>query len=457
MTSKSVAGCLVAKLVEKSPRLTETSNFNESQKQVITNPKQGKNMPTKRDVIEQLEIQGNRELAEVLRNWKSDVKTNQGWDSWFKSEHPDVAQSLGMVQNAKPRKENKRNVNVTGSKKKSESLTKKKSKLEEDAAGHFNVEIRSIRNADVAHLIGEMRGELSRKEDGRLFDAYCFADYRGGRVDSNGVEVALGFADCSMIYKMTDVINRTKLRAFWIDFIKALNAANLRLIFGQDHQYSFPKSFLEELGLKGTWRESMRQLFFGNVDGFFEIGRHAQEGEAGRFAKAINEKLGDKGNQIFFSRTKGDQYGIPKSDPRGESHCAYRKTEELLKQYKKKPFPFNQIGDNGSVGGQSIVGIPNLIKLLEHPEVGSSVRIWPFDGFEVLIDKSHLCVEVYPTAIRPESVSQTDFNDAMSCVIWCKEKDQKGQLGSHLSGETIPQSEKISDFVKLEGWVLGSH
>ena len=82
--------------------------------------------------------------------------------------------------------------------------------------------------------------------------------------------------------------------------------------------------------------------------------------------------------------------------------------------------PFNRLGDNGTVGGQSLVGLVALNSLLSRcRSEGIAITVWPFDGLSVLdraYSNAHVMIEPYPTAVREEHVSQTDESDALASV-----------------------------------------
>ena len=126
----------------------------------------------------------------------------------------------------------------------------------------------------------------------------------------------------------------------------------------------------------------------------------------------------------------------------------YRVTERLC---ERNPFPFARVGDNGSVGGQTIVGIPHILALLESNE-GRSVFAWPFDGVDLPADVRHVLAEVYPTAMRSPGVPQSDLNDAIACVDWCMKKDAEGSLRQALSLNAFRDFEV--ETIKREGWYL---
>ena len=291
----------------------------------------------------------------------------------------------------------------------------------------------------------ELRGYRRPQAETALFGGYAFADYRGDVRDAGGgvvLAVALGAGEVRIV---RGVSSRRTLAAALGRILVVAARANVRLLFGQDHQYGIPLVLANELGLVGDWRQRMRQLF---VEG--ELARSARDGKAGEFAAAVNASLVAAGRAAyFFSHTKGGKYGIPTSRPRPKDAPSERRLTEAA-----HGFPFCHVGDNGSVGGQSIVGIPYLLALLEACEREQvPVSVWPFDGLSLDELAGHVAVEPYPSLYRDEGVVQTDENDAVACVTWMQRHDRDGSLARRLELRAVPSAQRAR--VQLEGWIAG--
>ncbi len=50
----------------------------------------------KMEVIGKLREIGKEDVAEELDNWRNDRDENRGWDSWFATEYPDLADKVGV-------------------------------------------------------------------------------------------------------------------------------------------------------------------------------------------------------------------------------------------------------------------------------------------------------------------------------------------------------------------------
>ncbi|AEI40912.1 hypothetical protein [Paenibacillus mucilaginosus] len=56
----------------------------------------GKGPERKMEVIEKLREMGEEEAAKRLDEWRNDRDENRGWDSWFVTEFPDLAEEAGV-------------------------------------------------------------------------------------------------------------------------------------------------------------------------------------------------------------------------------------------------------------------------------------------------------------------------------------------------------------------------
>jgi len=118
------------------------------------------------------------------------------------------------------------------------------------------------------------------------------------------------------------------------------------------------------------------------------------------------------------------------------------------------PKPADAVGGMGLgiVGGQTICGLRWLADLAERPDVAW----WPFDGLKLNSPEfvgKHVGVEIYPSALRPRSVPQTDDNDAKHSVQYVHDADVAGMLPRLMDLSSLtPQA---AHQVRLEGWILG--
>jgi hypothetical protein len=227
-----------------------------------------------------------------------------------------------------------------------------------------------------------------------------------------------------------------------------------RLCIGYDHQYGIPLAFAEEIGVgRHSWRQALEALLTGTYGG-------PPLGHAKMFARELNEWLRARGNKsYFFSATKSKQYGLPATNPRAaKDPSIYRLTEQCQSKFGRgRPKPFNRVGDNGSVGGQTLVGLGKLHELMVACEqLGIPLRCWPMDGLDIGGPKytgSHVMVEPYPSASRAADVPQSDGADALAGTKLVWEADREGRLRELLDLRELPEIQHRT--VMFEGWLAG--
>jgi len=288
-----------------------------------------------------------------------------------------------------------------------------------------------------------------------LFDSYFFADYSGsaglsGQKKSIKLAYAEKRAECKLV---PEPLTRDSLVTKILGFLRTATAKDKRICFGFDHQFSVPFGLLKEIGMAElSWREML--------DAFVEGRGVPPLQHPSTYARQFNEWCKSRGNPpYFYSATKASKYDIPKSDPRkGEVETVTRLTERCENRFGTgNPKPFNRVGDNGSVGGQTLVGLIKLRELLEMCKIeGMPVKCWPFDGLDINSPSyagSHVLLEPYPAAVRSPGVAYTDANDAIACVQLIQHFDQKGKLVDLMDLGCISNQHK--DIVMVEGWIIG--
>ncbi|HEX7066017.1 MAG TPA: hypothetical protein VF199_13185, partial [Bacillales bacterium] len=217
-----------------------------------------------------------------------------------------------------------------------------------------------------------------------------------------------------------------------------------RVIFGFDHNYSFPIGLYEALTDQQwmEWRELVNLL----ADGIGNL--PPVMSDARTWAKKANEVIRER----FAFEVDGPFWG-PTFEPRrrpvfpfGGILAERRLIEERCPRMKA----VFQLGGVGSVGLQSLFGISYLHKLIsfcEEKEI--SLHCWPFDGW-FLPNKGHVLVEMYPTLFNQGP--RTDQKDAEACAMWLAEQDRSGQLGKWAEPSlSLADKRRVS----LEGWSFG--
>jgi hypothetical protein len=115
----------------------------------------------------------------------------------------------------------------------------------------------------------------------------------------------------------------------------------------------------------------------------------------------------------------------------------------------------------GAVGGQTLVGIPMVRRLLEH--LGPSAAVWPFGtGWRVLEPAdveplSVLVAEVWPS-MWPTTAVEGEFKDQAQVRTTAEAfalLDEKGDLSRAFGPKKGTDEALIAQVQDEEGWILG--
>ena len=252
---------------------------------------------------------------------------------------------------------------------------------------------------------------------------------------------------------LTERLTRAELVEAFLNRLRDATRRGRRVCFGQDHQYGIPIALGREMGVAHLpWREALEALCAGTYGASAPGLDHAST-----FASALNAWLKAQGRlAYFYSATKSSLYGIPAKNPRGSDPSLYRLTERCRPSSNAgSPKAFNRVGDNGTVGGQSLVGMVALRQLLSIcAREKIPVAVWPFDGLSIgdaVYSNAHVLLEPYPSAVREAHVPQTDASDALASAAGVQNADRAGLLEEllDLSALTPPQR----SVVRFEGWI----
>ena len=127
----------------------------------------------------------------------------------------------------------------------------------------------------------------------------------------------------------------------------------------------------------------------------------------------------------------------------------WRRMTEVRARSAKSVFHFDV---QGSVAKSSHSGIPWLRYLRR--ELGDSLHCWPFDGWDVPVDRSAI-VEVYPALWSrgyPREDRSQDQHDAYAVAAWMREADRDGRLAQSFAPLLTPAEKTLT---QIEGWILG--
>ncbi|CAH0998664.1 hypothetical protein LEM8419_00009 [Neolewinella maritima] len=226
-----------------------------------------------------------------------------------------------------------------------------------------------------------------------------------------------------------------------------------RVLVGWDFSFGYPEGFAAALGLEGTpaWRAVWK-----HITGLVE---DTADNRSNRFAVGalLNEQVG---------APAGPFWGVPAGQRSAHLHstrtfrypvqAGHHSLPErrLVETLHPRMQPAWKLAYTGSVGSQTLLGIPYLLRLRDHAQLRRVSRVWPFEGGAAGAHILH--AEIYPSLLPlPKRDAIPDREQVRSYVAWLRERQAAGELRSLLErpwGEDVGVHNRVTQH---EGWILG--
>ncbi len=306
-----------------------------------------------------------------------------------------------------------------------------------------------------------------------LFDVYLAVDWSARSLPSPAVptrdalwvgeKLAAGIADSEVpgeTYWRTRQACLAYVRARLLHHVQARR----RVFLGFDFPYGYPGGYATALGLGGDappwrriWDELRRLVLDDSTNG------------NNRFAVAaiLNARCGDP--------TPGPLWGCPVSvhlptlAPTSPAYPYPIQAGLVLERLRwvdrhvRAVQPVWKLYGNGSVGSQSLVGIPAVCRLRDDPALSAMSRVWPFETGFTSTPTPHqgpsiVHAEIWPGIVRSSldpTIAIRDQAQVQAVVRWLADLDAVGQLGMLFAAPADLPPEVLAICVEEEGWILG--
>ena len=301
----------------------------------------------------------------------------------------------------------------------------------------------------------------------RLFDAYIMVDWSAAskpvtRKNSIWIGILAKDARLKFQYQSANIDTRLKARTFLEGIIAKLTGRGDRVLIGFDFSLGYPAGTASALGLdvsdQTPWQAMHAHLASKMKD--------KPDNSNPRYAIAAGMNYAiSKGPYPFWGAPARDVVSTlsgTKPDFDGQPLPEYRLVEKHLRDAKLgQPKSVWQLAYTGSVGSQSLTGIPHVHALRQAlPES----RIWPFefeDGEmteETLEGVKIVFAEIYPSLVplKAEKGETPDAAQVRQIAHHYSDLDGKGVLGRRISTNNSLDEGKISQIQAEEGWILGA-
>ena len=300
----------------------------------------------------------------------------------------------------------------------------------------------------------------------RLFDAYIMVDWSAASkpvTGSNSIWIGILAKDARLRlqFRAVNIDTRLKARAFLEDMVGKLTKRGDRVLLGFDFSLGYPAGTAEALGLKldgkAPWQAMHAHLASKLKD--------KPDNSNARYAIAAGMNYAiSKGPFPFWGAPARDvvsTLGSTKPDFTDAPLPEYRLAETHLRETKTgQPKSVWQLAYTGSVGSQSLTGIPHVHALRQAwPEA----RVWPFElGTEPVTEETLdgirvVMAEIYPSLIKakPGNGESADEAQVRGIAHHYADLDEKGLLSEAFSTNKRLDPAKNPQIQAEEGWILG--
>jgi precorrin-8X/cobalt-precorrin-8 methylmutase len=296
---------------------------------------------------------------------------------------------------------------------------------------------------------------------GPIFDAYVMVDWSAARKPvrgANGIWYAcFERTDAGLVERVvSNPPTRTEAVEQLADLLSDLAARGLATLLGFDFAFGFPKGFAARMG--GNWRAVWRRLASEMRDDSKNANNRFQ------VASKLNEEFSGRGFPFWgcdgadatatLSPTRSEGYGEA-------SFLEFRIAEQCARSAGARPHSPWKLWTSGSVGGQTLTGIPRAEHLRRHPWLADLTRVWPFEtGLKSLTrspDWRILMAEIYPSlvAVRPAEGEVKDRAQVIALARHFAALDDAGTLADQFAGDPTLSAEERRIVEHEEGWILG--
>ena len=309
-----------------------------------------------------------------------------------------------------------------------------------------------------------------------FFETYIFVDWSA----RNKLAPQNPSTDAIWIGELTPSFNdlnekyfrgRQNCFRFLVDRLLHHFELNHRVLLGFDFAYGYPQGLASALNLpagnKGSWWKIWTELVARIED--------ADDNSNNRFvvASELNRIAGSGNGGPFWGVPVGQATdylypsspGFPFKAKRGINLDRLRIAESRLRRAQET---WKLLGA-GSVGGQTLVGIPYLHRLRRHVDFADRSAVWPFETNFTSTPTPQtgpyiIHAEIWPGVVRHAVTSiiekqKAAIRDQIQVRVmcqWAADLDEKNELGRLFNDPDGLDQDQIQTCIEHEGWILGA-
>lgn len=296
---------------------------------------------------------------------------------------------------------------------------------------------------------------MASSNAGSLFDAVIIVDWSAAstpRTGADSIWIHERIAGGEM--STSNPATRQEALGLLADRLSDLLAQGRRVLAGFDFAFGYPQGFAARIAPHapnwfGVWKALSARIRDDarNGNNRYEV------------ASELNQSLFG-GPYPFWGHPAGQSFaGLTPTRPQQPAKAGDPSEFRLADRRAKGPQSVWKLAYAGSVGGQTLTGLPVLQALRHHPWLKDQIQVWPFEtGLSPPPDEARIVIaEVYPSlvarAARPGEVKDETQVKVLAEHLMALDAD--GALAGLLSGPDDLSPEERQAIEQEEGWILG--
>jgi precorrin-8X/cobalt-precorrin-8 methylmutase len=278
-----------------------------------------------------------------------------------------------------------------------------------------------------------------------LFDAYVMVDWSAAskpRRGLNSIWVAVHERLGAAMVEHAPVNPPTRAAAAELlaDLLADLSARGRRTLLGCDFNFAFPRGFAARLNpgrpdWRGVWNRLARLV------------EDRPDNANNRFALAarLNAEISGGAFPFWGCPPGAETATLSRTRPAAIGDLPERR---LVEARARRTQPAWKLFTAGSVGSQSLLGIPRLLALSTHAWLNGRVKVWPFEtGLAPLARPEEggiVLAEVYPSLVPVPAGPIRDALQVTALARHFAQLDGAGQLGDLFAGDPALTPAKLN-------------
>ncbi|HSL73684.1 MAG TPA: hypothetical protein VK853_04425 [Ilumatobacteraceae bacterium] len=284
-----------------------------------------------------------------------------------------------------------------------------------------------------------------------MFERFVAVDWSASATPKRGRDSVWIAATDAEVVDAWNPPTRAVAEAALVDLLE--NDPDRSTLIGVDFSLGYPAGTAQALGFDSTaWRSTARLI----ADLVVDDERNANN----RFevAAELNRRITGGPAPFWGCPPSASAPTLSPTKPAAGGRLPqWRMVETMLRSQGRRPFSSWQLLGAGAVGGQSLLGIPMVLRLADR--YGPRLQVWPFTtGLCAPVTGSGTVVvaEMWPSLLGepPMDGFVRDEFQVRSLVGWLAAADAAGRLGDLFAPAVSAPARRLVE--TEEGWVLGA-